>query len=140
MGILLFLLFFHVSTPTHIDNLVTLTNSERATYQETPLVEDARLDKSARVKACDLYHNHYFSHTDKQGRLPWHLFIESGYIYKAAGENLAINFTSDGDLINAWMASPTHKANIINPKYTEIGIGRCGNIIAAHYASHLSLN
>jgi hypothetical protein len=57
------------------------------------------------------------------GKQPWYWFDLVGYPYTYAGENLAVNFTDSKDVENAWMASPTHHANLVKPQYTQVGIG-----------------
>lgn len=64
----------------------------------------------------------YFAHTSSDGVTPWHWFQEVDYPYLYAGENLAIHFTDSEDVIDAWMNSPTHRANILNTRFTEMGI------------------
>jgi hypothetical protein len=65
----------------------------------------------------------YFAHYSPDGTSPWYWFDEVGYVYAHAGENLAVHFSDSGEMVEAWMKSPTHRANIINQQYTEIGIG-----------------
>jgi hypothetical protein len=65
----------------------------------------------------------YFSHTGPDGKTPWQWISASGYQYQYAGENLAVRFINSTDVINAWMESPTHRANIVKPVYTQIGVG-----------------
>jgi len=65
----------------------------------------------------------YFSHYSPEGVSPWCWFDEAGYVYAHAGENLAIHFTDSTEVVEAWMDSPTHRENIVDPKYTEIGVG-----------------
>jgi len=67
--------------------------------------------------------NEYFSHFSPDGVSPWHWFDEAGYVYAHAGENLAIHFTDSSEVVDAWMDSPTHRENIVNGIYTEIGVG-----------------
>jgi hypothetical protein len=64
----------------------------------------------------------YFSHTSPEGLSPWHWFDTVGYKFMYAGENLAINFSESTDVEQAWMNSPGHRANILNERFTEIGI------------------
>ena len=66
--------------------------------------------------------NNYFAHTSPAGIAPWHWFDENKYDYKYAGENLALGFSSVESEHQAWMDSPTHKKNILNPNFKEIGI------------------
>ncbi len=74
------------------------------------------------MKAKDMAENQYFAHTSPTGATPWQWFSKAGYRYSYAGENLAINFTESVDVENAWIASPTHLANLISDKFDETGI------------------
>jgi len=100
-----------------------LTNQERNQFAENPLTRSEVLDQAAKLKAEDMAKNSYFAHYSPDGVSPWHWFQEVGYTYAYAGENLAVHFNDSKMVVDAWMNSPTHKANIINDKYTEIGIG-----------------
>jgi Fe2+ or Zn2+ uptake regulation protein len=80
------------------------------------------LDKIAADKLEDMVENNYFAHTSPKGINPWFWFEKNKYDYKYAGENLAINFMRVEDQHEAWMKSPTHKKNILNSNYKEIGI------------------
>lgn len=103
--------------------VVDLTNEERAELSEAPLRRNATLDAAAKLKAEHMAKNEYFSHYSPSGVSPWHWFDEAGYVYAHAGENLAIHFTDSSEVVEAWMDSPTHRANIVNGNYTEIGVG-----------------
>ncbi len=102
--------------------LVDLTNTDRQSNQLATLVVNPLLVKAAQEKASDMAAKSYFAHTSPEGRTPWYWFSQAGYKYVSAGENLAINFTESGDVNSAWMNSPGHRANILNGKFTEIGI------------------
>ncbi|MBI4101680.1 MAG: hypothetical protein HY443_01810, partial [Candidatus Nealsonbacteria bacterium] len=65
----------------------------------------------------------YFSHVSPQGQNPWYWLDQVGYSFSYAGENLAVSFFESKDAVNAWMASPGHRKNILNGKFTEIGVG-----------------
>jgi len=104
--------------------LTELTNQSRTSDELNVLVESPLLDKAATLKAEDMASKGYFAHTSPiDGKTPWYWFNLVGYKYNYAGENLAINFTDSTDVENAWMNSPTHKANIEKAVYTEIGTG-----------------
>lgn len=103
--------------------LTTLTNKERVQINEAPLVENDLLTKAAELKAQDMATRGYFAHTSPDGKTPWYWLGQVGYNYSMAGENLAVNFFESDDVAQAWMNSPTHRANIVKDKYTEIGIG-----------------
>lgn len=103
--------------------LTTLTNEERAQNDANPLRQNALLTKAAQLKAQDMANNGYFAHTSPDGKTPWYWLNQVGYNYSMAGENLAVNFFESRDVAEAWMNSPTHRANIVKKNYTEIGIG-----------------
>ena len=102
--------------------LVDLTNDARLAYNETPLIRNAKLEEAAAMKGADMAKNGYFAHESPTGVTPWHWFKEVGYTFLYAGENLAINFTESKDVENAWLNSPKHRENILNGKFSEIGI------------------
>ncbi len=66
--------------------------------------------------------NEYFAHTSPEGVTPWYWFEKVGYDYNFAGENLAVNFTEAERVDQAWMDSPSHRRNIINERFEDIGI------------------
>lgn len=99
------------------------TNTARAEEGKSPLTRNSALDEAARLKAEDMARNEYFAHWSPTGVSPWHWFTEAGYSYVHAGENLAVHFTDSAVVVDAWLKSPTHRENIMNAKYTEIGIG-----------------
>jgi hypothetical protein len=74
------------------------------------------------LKAQDMAAKGYFAHTSPEGRSPWYWFDQAGYKFIFAGENLAVNFDETKDVENALLASPTHRANILDKNFTEIGI------------------
>jgi len=103
--------------------VVQLTNDERADLGESTLRRNSTLDKAAQLKAQHMANNEYFSHYAPDGTSPWYWFDKAGYTYAHAGENLAIHFTDSDEVVEAWMNSPTHRANIVSGKFTEIGVG-----------------
>ncbi len=103
--------------------LIAFTNSERKDEGLPELVESETLNEAARLKAQDMASKGYFAHYSPDGSSPWVWFAEAGYEYYKAGENLAVNFNDSKAVVNAWMDSPAHKANIIKDGYSEIGIG-----------------
>jgi hypothetical protein len=103
--------------------IVSDTNDEREQNGVTPLTRSAILDAAATMKAKHMAANQYFAHYSPDGVSPWHWFDEAGYPFVHAGENLAIYFTDSSDIVDAWMASPAHRANILDENYQEIGIG-----------------
>lgn len=102
--------------------LVSLTNENRVAYNVGQLKENPLLVQAAKLKAADMAAKGYFAHTSPDGKTPWYWLDLAGYSYLYAGENLAVNFTDSKDVSDAWMRSPAHKENIVNGRYTEIGI------------------
>lgn len=102
--------------------LVSMTNSARAREGLGALSVNSLLTSAAYNKAQDMLENQYFAHTSPQGETPWDFIKSAGYNYVYAGENLAIGYTDAGELFSAWMASTTHRENIFNPNFREIGI------------------
>ncbi len=100
-----------------------LTNTERTRYSAPTLTRNVLLDEAARLKAEHMAAEGYFSHYSPGGISPWFWFDRVGYTYAHAGENLAVHFFDSAEVVKAWMNSPTHKANIVNDVYAEIGIG-----------------
>jgi hypothetical protein len=103
--------------------LANLTNDERQAQNLETLTVNEKLNQAAVMKATDMATKGYFAHISPDGKTPWYWLEKAGYKYQYAGENLAINFSDSKDVTNAWMASPTHKANIVKGKYTEVGTG-----------------
>lgn len=103
--------------------VIRLTNAQRAANGLSPVTENSSLDSAALAKGNDMLAKGYWAHFAPDGTSPWSFFLNFGYKYKYAGENLARDFGNAGDAVNAWMNSPTHKENILNPNYQEIGIG-----------------
>lgn len=103
--------------------IVTETNEERQEENVSPLRRSAVLDYAATMKAEHMAAEEYFAHESPAGVTPWHWFDEAGYRFVHAGENLAIYFTDSSEIVEAWMASDSHRANILNGDYEEIGIG-----------------
>lgn len=103
-------------------NVIDLVNQSRLEAGLSILTENQRLTQAAQDKANDMIANDYFAHTSPQGVTPWFWLKKEGYMPKSAGENLAINFTTAKSQHAGWMASITHRENILSPKYQEIGV------------------
>jgi len=102
--------------------IFTLLNTARDTADLKPLTENAQLYQAALKKARDMLARQYFSHTTPDNEEPWVFVQEAEYMYSAAGENLAIDFLTAQAAHSALMQSPTHRANILNVSYEEVGI------------------
>jgi hypothetical protein len=98
------------------------TNQERTKVGIGLLIENQKLDDAAEKKLKDLFEKQYFEHVSPTGIGPSDLAKQVGYEYIVVGENLALgNFKNDDLLVQAWMDSPGHRANILNARFTEIG-------------------
>lgn len=104
-------------------NVVEETNSARIARGLSPLKESEKLKIAAQKKAQDMAEKGYWAHISPTGQTPWDFMRETGYTYSIAGENLARDFSDVGSMISAWLASPSHKENLLNKDYAEIGIG-----------------
>lgn len=124
LGVAVFGLSFQSARASEIsqENVIDLTNYSRVKNGLNALAENSKLNEAAMAKAKDMLQNNYFAHTSPANVTPWHWFEKVKYAYRYAGENLAINFKTAEDEHEAWMESETHKKNILNPKYQEIGV------------------
>lgn len=104
------------------EDVFMAVNRQRTAAGLSPFTRDLKLIAAAEAKAQDMKDKKYFSHNTPDGKTPW-LFIQAaGYNYQTAGENLAINFDTADGVVAGWMQSPGHRANILNPNFTEMGI------------------
>ena len=103
--------------------VIRLTNVQRTANGLNTLSENSILDNAALAKGNDMLAKGYWAHFAPDGTSPWSFFLSFGYKYKYAGENLARDFPDAASAVTAWMNSPSHRENILNPNYQEIGIG-----------------
>ncbi|MEY8348367.1 CAP domain-containing protein [Bacillus cereus] len=103
--------------------VVELTNAERAKQGLPALKVDAELSKVARIKSEDMQKNNYFDHNSPTYGSPFDMMKKFGISYKSAGENIAQGQRTPEEVVQAWMNSAGHRANILNSGYTHIGVG-----------------
>jgi uncharacterized YkwD family protein len=103
--------------------VVELTNQERAKNGLPALKLDVELSKVARDKSKDMQTKNYFSHTSPTYGSPFDMMKAYGVSYKSAGENIAMGQRSPEEVVQAWMNSQGHRENIMNPNFTHIGVG-----------------
>lgn len=103
--------------------VIQLVNQERAKYGLSPLKYDWELSRVAKHKSQDMHNIGYFDHTSPTYGSPFVMMKSYGINYRAAGENIAKGQTSAGQVMNAWMNSSGHRANILNGNFTHIGVG-----------------
>lgn len=102
--------------------IVEMTNQTRVKEGLNTLKVNPELSAAAAAKAEDMIKNGYFAHFSPTNVSPWFWIKQNGYNYKYAGENLAMNFGETDQVINGWLNSPTHKANLLNSRYQDIGV------------------
>ena len=103
--------------------VVTLVNQQRAANGLAPLTLNIQLSNAARAKSQDMHDNKYFSHTSPTYGSPFDMLKKFGISYRTAGENIAMGYASPEAVVNGWMNSPGHRANILNASFTQIGVG-----------------
>lgn len=112
--------------------VVALVNTRRATGascgQQTfgpaaPLQAELRLIRAARAHSQDMALHQFFGHTNLNGQSPFDRIAAAGYMSRASGENISAGRSTPQDVVDGWMSSPGHCANIMSPNFTEIGVG-----------------
>ena len=113
-----------VSTVNSMEKQVaSLTNSERKAKGLSVLTLDSQLSKLARLKAEDMAKKGYFSHTSPTYGSAFDMMNKYGVSYRTAGENIAKGQKTAESVMNGWMNSSGHRANILSSAYTNIGVG-----------------
>ena len=102
--------------------VITATNQARTANNLPVLKPNAKLDLAASEKLNDMAIQEYFAHVSPSGVSPWYWIKNSQYQYSVAGENLAIGFVTADATVRAWLNSPSHKANLLNNQYRDIGV------------------
>ncbi|MBD1859810.1 CAP domain-containing protein [Leptolyngbya sp. FACHB-1624] len=100
-----------------------LTNQQRAQFGLAPLSLNLTLNDVAEKHSQDMAGNNYFSHQGRDGSQPWDRMRAEGYNYSRAAENIAFGQPTAQDVVTAWMNSPGHRQNILDPNLQEIGVG-----------------
>lgn len=116
-----------LASGVNADILISLTNQARSASGLGTLRTNTQLTNAAQAKARYLLEKQIFEHGD-----PWSFIKNAGYTYEYAGENLAVDFVSSDAIHQAWMASSSHRANILRPEYQDIGVAAIGGIFEGH--------
>lgn len=103
--------------------VINLTNQQRSKYGLKPLKHNWELSRVARIKSQDMHDRKYFSHNSPIYGSPFTMIKNFGISYRTAGENIAHGYTTPQAVVNGWMNSPGHRANILNGSFTQIGVG-----------------
>lgn len=117
--------------------VLNMVNEIRVENNLSPVSYNAHLGRSSMAKACDMRDKGYITHISPDGKL-WEFFYDSGYYFKSAGENLAKDCT-DQDCVTLWMLSTKHRANILDPRFKEGAISRCGDSLVLHLGTRLTM-
>ena len=126
-----------------VSELLADTNVEREKQSLPELKVNDELNQAAFLKAKDMFAHNYWAHTSPDGVTPWKWLGDTGYNYDVAGENLAKNYPTADATVAAWMNSTTHRENILNNKYQEVGFavvdgildGRDATLVVAYYGA-----
>ena len=130
IGICLFSFNFFLTSNTNIlgyatninsQDLLTETNKLRAEINLPALQYNEKLSKAATEKANNMFEKDYWAHISPDGVEPWYFIKTAGYEYLYAGENLAVDFSTSDEVVEAWYNSPSHKENLLSSNYSEIG-------------------
>ncbi|MBI3385193.1 hypothetical protein HY030_03315 [Candidatus Gottesmanbacteria bacterium] len=111
-----------LATNINSQDLEEAVNKERIENGLTPLKINNLLNKAATEKANDMFTKGYWAHFAPDGKTPWFFIDQAGYQYKYAGENLARDFALSNQVVAAWMKSATHKKNILDSKFSDMGL------------------
>ncbi len=130
LGIQVFLNFTVSTTPKilgfatdiHVDNIIALSNSEREEKGLPPLEINPVLSKAAKLKAEYMFKHDFWAHVAPDGTTPWDFFKIVDYDFYFAGENLARDFNTSQGVVRGWMNSSSHRENILNSDFEEIGV------------------
>ena len=104
-----------------VTDLFQLTNQKRIDAGLKELRLNDTLSEAAREKAEDMFESDYWAHVSPSGKEPWDFILAENYDYIYAGENLAKNFNTSKEVVQAWISSPSHRENVMNTNYDEIG-------------------
>jgi uncharacterized protein YkwD len=114
-----------------------LTNRERARAGLPPLAADPLLTTAAQAHSADMVARDFYSHTAPGGSRPWDRAAAAGSTRRSIGENIACGQRSPAEVVEGWMNSPGHRANILKPGFTHLGVGFAGGGRAGTYWTQL---
>ncbi|MFF7731612.1 CAP domain-containing protein [Streptomyces sp. NPDC007984] len=117
--------------------VVELTNRERTRHGLTPLSADPSLTSAAQAHSADMVARAFYAHTAPDGGQPWDRAAAAGSTRRSIGENIACGQRSPAGVVEGWMNSPGHRANILKPGFTHIGVGLAGGGRAGMYWTQL---
>ncbi|MBT6401595.1 CAP domain-containing protein [candidate division WWE3 bacterium] len=113
-------------------DLLIETNEARADEGLSPLTVNHDLEAAARKKAAHMFQQDYWAHVSPDGVAPWDFILNEGYDYTYAGENLAKNFRNSDHVVKGWIQSPSHRDNLLNTQYQEIGFAVMDGVLQGY--------
>jgi hypothetical protein len=111
------------ATDVSATQLLADTNQQRNADHEAGLQLNNKLSAAAQAKANDMVRRNYWAHNTPDGYAPWTFISQAGYRFTSTGENLAYGFNDSSALVNGWMNSVEHRANVLNADYQDVGFG-----------------
>jgi hypothetical protein len=131
------LTLFHSSSPQILsfatsiyqEEFFQMVNKERTRVGLDLVEESATLNAAARLKARDMFEQNYWAHVAPDGTTPWDFFRVVSYDYTYAGENLAKDFNTTAGVVAGWMSSPSHRDNLLNRNFEEMGIAVVNGVL-----------
>ncbi|HYC79477.1 MAG TPA: CAP domain-containing protein [Candidatus Binatia bacterium] len=138
-----FLPSYMATSASGIDNqlLMNLVNEERTNRLLPALIINSKLNTAANIKSQDMIERSYFAHVNPDGDYVWPVIEAQGYKpYQSLGENLAMDFSTSEAVVNAWMNSPGHRANILNEKFEDQGMSAVFGEFEAGHSTYLITN
>ena len=103
--------------------ILDLLNAERAAHELPPLAWSEEASQAAYIHSQDMHYRDFFAHVNPDGEDPGDRMVKTGVEYGLFGENIARGYESPAQVMAAWMDSPGHRANILEPRFTHVGIG-----------------
>ncbi|MGO4111007.1 CAP domain-containing protein [Paenibacillus sp. YAF4_2] len=129
-------LLFPLQETTFADEVFALVNEERIQEGFLPLIRLEILFEVAEIKALDMRDNNYFDHVSPTYGTPGQMLTQYGVEWTAYGENIAAGQRTPAAVMQAWMNSPGHHANILSPKFTHLGVGYAPGTSDSRYRSY----
>jgi len=131
------------ATSISTSGLHSATNQARNQHGLSGYQLNSKLSSAAAAKAKDMFAKNYWAHNAPDGTTPWSFITKAGYSYATAGENLAKDFSASANVVNAWLSSSSHRANVLNKTYRDVGYaavngtlqGKQTTLVVAMYAS-----
>ena len=128
------------------EQIIVLTNDKRAELGLSALTFNSSLSQAASAKASHMLEEDYWAHNSPSGRTPWNFISNADYKYLFAGENLARDFGDASSAVEAWMNSPSHRSNLLDSNFEEIGVavtygsltGREGSLVVQMFGTPVS--